>query len=225
MCTILHPTADLFRSRLRRLAGEAQASGGRVPMREIFALAKEMADMPVREIERLLDDADHGVRVGAVSIMDWQARRRTTDAEARQALFDLYLRRHDRIDNWDLVDRCAPSVVGGYLQDKSREPLYHLARSDSQWKRRTAIVATYHFIKRDELDDTFAIAEILVHDDADLVRKAVGGWIREAGKRDPARLLRFLDRYAGTMPRTMLRYALEHQSPETRRHYMHAIDE
>jgi 3-methyladenine DNA glycosylase AlkD len=91
------------------------------------------------------------------------------------------MRRHDRIDNWDLVDRCAPSVVGGYLQD--------------------------------ELDDTFAIAEILVHDDADLVRKAVGGWIREAGKRDPARLLRFLDRYAGTMPRTMLRYALEHQSP------------
>jgi 3-methyladenine DNA glycosylase AlkD len=73
--------------------------------------------------------------------------------------------------------------VVGYLQDKSREPLYRLARSDSQWKRRTAIVATYHFIKRDELDDTFAIAEILVHDDADLVRKAVGGWIRQAGKR------------------------------------------
>lgn len=72
---------------------------------------------------------------------------------------------------------------------------------------------------QDELDDTFAIAEILVHDDGDLVRKAVGGWIREAGKRDPARLLRFLDRYASTMPRTMLRYALEHQSPETRRHY------
>jgi 3-methyladenine DNA glycosylase AlkD len=225
MPTIPQPTADLFRRRMRRLADEAQASGGRVPMREIFALAKEMVDMPVEEIERLFDDADHDIRVGAVSIMDWQARRRTTGAEARRALFNLYVRRHDRIDNWDLVDRCAPSVVGGYLQDKSREPLYRLAHSDSQWERRTAIVATYHFIKRNELDDTFAIAEILVQDDADLVRKAVGGWIREAGKRDQARLLRFLDRYAGTMPRVMLRFALEHQSPETRRHYMQAIDE
>jgi len=118
--------------------------------------------------------------VGAVSVMDWQARRRATPGDVRAALYELYLRRHDRIDNWDLVDRSAPYVVGGYLFDKPREPLYQLARSSSQWERRTAIVATYFFIRQGEVDDTFRIAEILVDDEADLVQKAVGGWVREA---------------------------------------------
>jgi hypothetical protein len=212
-------TVDSAREFARRLAALA-ADGDRVPMGRIFALAKEFLAMEPPQIESLLDSPDHGMRVGAVSIMDFQARRRGTPESRRSELFELYLRRHDRIDTWDLVDRAAPYVVGGYLFDRPREPLYVLARSAYWWERRTAVVATYYFIREGDLDDTFAIADLLAHDPEPLVQKAVGGWVREAGKRDPARLLEFLDRQASSMPRTALRYAVEHLDPATRRQYL-----
>jgi 3-methyladenine DNA glycosylase AlkD len=152
--------------------------------------------------------------------MDFQARAKRTSAEHRKALFDLYLRRHDRINNWDLVDRAAPHVVGGYLADKPRDVLYDLARSANPWERRTAIVSTWYFIRQDDVEDTFRIAELLVHDGHELVQKAVGSWVREAGKRDPKRLSRFLESYAGSMPRTMLRYAVEKLAPKMRAKFM-----
>ena len=189
-------------------------------MGDVFALAKENTDMPLSEVEVLLDSPIHEARVGAVSIMDFQARRKRTSAERRQELFDLYLRRHDRINTWDLVDRSAPYVVGGYLFDKPRTPLYELARSQVMCERRTAIVATYYFIRQDDTAETFTIAEMLVDDEEDLIQKAVGGWVREAGKRDPQALLDFLDRFAATMPRTALRYAVEHLDETQRAHYM-----
>lgn len=189
-------------------------------MGEVFALAKACTDMPLSEVELLLDSPVHEARVGAVSIMDFQARRKRTSAERRQELFDLYLRRHDRINTWDLVDRSAPYVVGGYLFDKPRTPLYKLARSEVMCERRTAIVATYYFIRQDDTADTFTIAEMLVDDEEDLIQKAVGGWVREAGKRDPQALLEFLDRFAATMPRTALRYAVQHLDEAPRAHYM-----
>lgn len=192
-----------------------------VAMGQVFELAKEFMAMPLDEIERLLESPIHEARVGAVSIMDFGARSKQTDAHRRRALFDLYLRRHDRINNWDLVDRSAPYVVGQYLSDKPRDVLYRLARSGNVWERRTAITSTYYFIRQGDVADTFRIAEILVHDDHDLIQKAVGGWVREAGKKDPASLLAFLDRYAATMPRTLLRYAIEHLAPEQRAHYLH----
>ncbi|MEO8693422.1 MAG: DNA alkylation repair protein [Acidimicrobiales bacterium] len=211
------PTAKRFLGELDKLR---RSTAGNVPMRDVFALAKSFIDMDVADIEVLLEDSAHDTRVGAVSIMDWKARRKTTSDDERRALYELYLRRHDRIDSWDLVDRSAPYVVGGYLADRPRGVLKRLARSKSQWERRTAIVATYFFIRQGDLDDTFAIAEILVNDPEDLVQKAVGGWIREAGKRDQARLVAFLDRHAATMPRTALRYAVEHFDDETRQHYL-----
>jgi 3-methyladenine DNA glycosylase AlkD len=152
--------------------------------------------------------------------MDFQARKKQTPESRKKELFDLYIRRHDCINNWDLVDRAAPYVVGGYLVDKPRDILYDLARSKNIWERRTAIVSTYYFIRHGDLADTFAIAEILVHDPEDLIQKAVGGWIREAGKKDRPRLLKFLDTYAATMPRTTLRYAIEHFDKMQRDHYM-----
>jgi 3-methyladenine DNA glycosylase AlkD len=191
-----------------------------VRMGQIFALAKEFMEMPPKEIEKLLESAVHEVRVGAVSIMDWQARNKKTSDGRRKELFDLYIRRHDRINNWDLVDRSAPHVVGGYLSDKSRKVLYKLARSKDMWERRTAIVSTYYFVRQGEVDDTFRIAEILVNDDQDLVNKAVGGWVREAGKRDRQKLLKFLDKHAATMPRVALRYAIEHLDKKQRDHYL-----
>lgn len=190
-----------------------------IPMRAVFGLAKQFMDLELDQVEELLASPIHEVRVAAVSVMDFQARHRSTPPAQREALYRLYLRRHDRIDNWDLVDRAAPSVVGGYLHDKPREPLYRLARSGDVWQRRTAIVATYHFLRHGELDDTYAVAEILVHDPHDLVQKAVGGWLREAGRHDPTRLRAFLDTHAAVMPRTALRYAIERLSSEERRHY------
>jgi hypothetical protein len=191
-----------------------------IPMGQIFALAKQFIGMSPDEIEKLLESPHHEVRVGAVSIMDWQARNKKTPEKRRKELFDLYIKRHDRINSWDLVDRSAPYVVGGYLCNGPRDILYELARSKSQWERRTAIVATYYFIRQGDVDDTFKIAELLAHDPDDLVQKAVGGWVREAGKKNPEKLLSFLDTYAATMPRTVLRYAIEHLDKEQREHYL-----
>jgi hypothetical protein len=191
-----------------------------IRMGQVFALAKEFIEMPPDEIEKLLESPIHEVRVGAVSIMDWQARSKKTPGERRKELFDLYIRRHDRINNWDLVDRSAPYVVGGYLIDKSRDVLYKLARSKNVWERRTAIVSTYYFIRLGDVTDTFKIAKMLLNDDHDLIHKATGGWLREAGKKDPGKLLDFLDEYAVTLSRTALRYAIERLDKKQRDHYL-----
>jgi 3-methyladenine DNA glycosylase AlkD len=223
-------TADLFLERLDGLRSpEKQRDYERsfrhadtfigVPMGQVFALAKEFVDLPPAEVVKLLESPVHEVRVGALSIMDKQARRKRTPESRRKELFDLYLGHHDRIDNWDLVDVGAPYVVGGYLADKPRDVLYELARSANPWARRTAIVSTAYFIRQGDVADTFGIAEVLLDDDHDLVQKAVGGWVREAGKKDRARLLRFLDEHAATMPRTTLRYAIEHLDAAQRAHY------
>jgi 3-methyladenine DNA glycosylase AlkD len=190
-----------------------------VGMGHVFALAKACMDMSLHEIETLLEQDDHLAKVGAVSVMDFQARRRKTSPERRQGLFDLYLRRHDRIDTWDLVDRSAIWVVGEYLRDKPRDVLYGLARSERPMERRTAILSTFAFIRHGELDDSYRIAEMLIGDDEDLVHKAVGWMLREAGKRDEARLLAFLDQHAASMPRVMVRYAIEKLDPALRRRY------
>ena len=191
-----------------------------IGMGQIFKLALEFKAMPPAEIELLLESDDHPVRVGAVSIMDWQARDRKTPAERRRELFDLYVRRHDRINTWDLVDRSAIWVVGEYLVDKPRDILDELARSPAPMERRTAILSTHAFIKRGQLDDTYRIAEVLVDDPDELVGKAVGWMLREAGKRDLDQLTAFLDVHAATMPRSMLRYAIEKLDKAERDRYL-----
>lgn len=187
-----------------------------VSIGKVFPIAKQFIDTPLDEIETLLESPYYEVRIGAVSIMDFQARAKNITPAERKALFDLYIKRHDRINNWDMVDRAAPYVVGGYLADKPRKILYKLARSRNPWERRTAIVSTYYFIRAGEVDDTFAIAEILHKDGHDLVQKAVGSWIREAGKKDQKKLLEFLEKHSAAMPRTMLRYAVEKLPPAQR---------
>src|SRR5687768_9894523 len=193
-------TAKQFIEKLNAL-GSKEDEYESVSMGQVFALAKELMDMPPKEVEKLLESPFHKIRAGAVSIMDWQARSKKTPESRRKELFDLYINRHDRINDWDLVDRSAPYVVGGYLSDKPREILYKLARSKNVWERRTAIVSTYYFIRQGDTDDTFRIAELLVGDKHDLIHKATGGWIREAGKKHPEKLTDFLDKHAATMPR------------------------
>jgi 3-methyladenine DNA glycosylase AlkD len=191
-----------------------------VQMGKVFSLAREFMNMELSEVERLLDSNIHEARAGAVSIMDFQARDKKTTEESRKALYDLYITRHDRINNWDLVDRSAGFVVGRYLIDKPRKVLYKLAKSKNMWERRTAIVSTSYFLRKGEADDTFAIAAILVHDKEDLIHKAAGGWIREAGKKHKQKLLQFLDHYGSIMPRTMLRYAIEKLPQNQRDHFL-----
>ena len=191
-----------------------------VRMGQVFTLVKEFIDMTPAEIEKLLESRIHEVRAGGCSIMDKQARSKKTSPERRKELYDLYLRRHDRINNWDLVDVCAIYVVGGYLFDKPRKVLYKLARSKNMWERRTSIVSTAYFIRQRDLDDTFNIAEILLADKEDLIHNATGWMLRFAGDKDRARLLSFLDAHGATMPRTALRYAIEKLDKKQREHYL-----
>jgi len=191
-----------------------------VRMGQIFALAKEFMDMPLLEVEKLLESNIHEVRVGAVSIMDFQARNKKTSAERRKELFDLYLKRHERINTWDLVDRSAIWVLGSYLFDKPRKVLYKLAKSKMMAERRTAIVTTLYFIGKGDVDDAFKLAEIMLHDKEDLIHKANGWALRFEGDKDRQQLMNFLDKHAASMPRVTLRYALEHFDKPQRDHYL-----
>ncbi len=192
-----------------------------VRMGSISEVAREFVDMPVEEIEKLMESPIHEVRAGAMSIMGQSAKDKKCSDGRLKELNDLYLRRHDRINNWDLVDLAAHYVVGKYLAAKPRDVLYKLARSKDMWERRSAILATAHFIlKMKHVDDTFNIAEILVKDKEDLVHKATGWMLRTAGDKDRKRLLQFLDKYAATMPRVLLRYSIEKLDKNEREFYM-----
>ena len=195
-----------------------------VRMGQVFALAKEFMNMDLDEVEKMLENPIHEMRVGAVSIMDFQARSKKTTEKRRKELFDLYIRRHDRINTWDLVDRSAPRVVGSYLVDKPRKILYKLAKSKHMAERRTAIVSTLYFIGKGDVEDSFKLAEILLYDKEDLIHKANGWALRFAGDKDQKRLMAFLDKYAATMPRVTLRYATEHFDKKQREHYLKLKD-
>lgn len=188
---------------------------------QVVAVAKRHLGLPVAELEELLEDERHEVRLLALKIMAAQCAAVRTPPERRRELLDLYLRRTDRVNSWDLVDASAPDVLGrAVLAGLPAEVLYRLAASDDLWERRIAIVATFRLIRAGSLDDTFALAALLEGDPHDLMHKAVGWMLREAGKRDEPRLLAYLDAHAATMPRTALRYSLERLPPELRAHYM-----
>jgi 3-methyladenine DNA glycosylase AlkD len=191
-----------------------------VRMGQLFALAKEFTEMPVVEIEKLLESPVHEVRAGAVSIMDKASRSKKITPERRKEFYELYMRRHDRINNWDLVDLGCLHMTGSYLFDKSRAVLYKLARSKNIWERRTAILSTCYFIRQGDTTDTFKIAALLIRDKEDLIHKATGWMLRFAGTKDPGKLFEVLDKYAASMPRTLLRYAIEKLDRKKKEYYM-----
>ncbi len=187
-----------------------------VRMKIVFDLAKEFKEMPVDELDKLLSSPYYEARMGAVSMMDFQVRGKSVPEDHRKKLFDLYLKRHERLNSWDFMDRAAPRVVGGYLYEcgQPRDILYKLAHSDNPWERRTAIVSTAYFIRKGECADTFKIAEILITDSHEFVQKAVGTWIRHAGQTDRSALLRFLGEFASQIPRPTLTTAVEKLNPD-----------
>ncbi|MDQ0893012.1 DNA alkylation repair protein [Agromyces ramosus] len=189
-----------------------------VRMGAVFDLAKTALDLPAAELEQLLQQPTHEVRALACSIMGKSAARRTTTGERRTELYELYLRRHDRIDQWDLVDLAARDVVGAYLVARDRSPLARLAASGFWPERRTALVASFAFLRLGELDDAYRLADTLVDDPEPLVQKALGWVLRAAGDLDRPRLTAFVEEHAATMPRVALRAAIEHyEKPERAR--------
>ena len=187
-----------------------------VRMGAVFELAKTALDLRVAELDALLEQPTHEVRALACSIMGKSASHRRTTDDRRTELYDLYLRRHDRIDQWDLVDLAARDVVGRYLVDRDRSPLVRLAASDFWPERRTALVASFAFLKRGELDDVYALAEALADDPEPFVQKALGWVLRTAGDLDAGRLIAFVEPRAATMPRAALRAAIEHVPKDER---------
>ncbi len=191
-----------------------------VPMGKVFALAIAHCEMPIKEIEKLLESDIHEARAGAISIMDKASRNKKITPERLKDFYTLYMQRHDRINNWDLVDLGCLNMTGLYLFDKPRKVLYKLAKSKNIWERRTAILSTCYFIRQNQVDDTFKIAEILLKDPEDLIHKATGWMVRFAGDKSRKALLEFLNKYAATMPRTMLRSSIEKFDAKQKKIYM-----
>jgi 3-methyladenine DNA glycosylase AlkD len=181
-------------------------------------LAAEYGALGLDQASELLRSEVHEDRLLALLILVRQALK--ADGAGREQIYDLYLDHTRFVNNWDLVDVSAPTIVGGYLVNKSRKPLDRLAGSRSLWERRIAIIATGHFIRLGEFEDTLRIAERLLSDREDLIHKATGWMLREVGKRDQALLEAFLGVHGRVMPRTMLRYAIERLPDERRRAFL-----
>jgi len=190
--------------------------GIRVP--QLRALLPAYQTMELAELARLLASPLHEARLLALLLL--VRRFAAATAAAQRDLYHFYFGHIGHINNWDLVDASAPPLVGGYLSGRSRRPLYRLAVSASLWERRIAIVATLHFIRNHDFDDTLRIAEQLLDDREDLLHKACGWMLREVGKRDLAVAEGFILRHGRRMPRTMLRYLLECFPEAARRRHL-----
>jgi len=185
-----------------------------VTVPNIRAISKQYKNISLNEIRELIQSEWHEVRLCALLIMVEKSKKK--DETLRQQLFDLYLSQTDRINNWDLVDLSCRFIVGEYLLDRSRDILYQLAQSPLLWDNRIAIVSTYAFIRKGQLEDTYALGDLMMYHPHDLMHKAIGWMLREAGKRDSERLYDYVMSHRADMPRTMLRYAIEKFSPKER---------
>jgi 3-methyladenine DNA glycosylase AlkD len=181
-------------------------------------LAVEFQNSSLKTTVRLLKSFIHEERLLALLILILKYRK--ADLPDKKKIYDLYLKNTKYINNWDLVDVTAKHVVGAFLMDRDKAPLYKLAKSDCLWERRIAILSTFHFIEHNSYDDTLKIAEVLLLDSHDLIHKAVGWMLREIGKRDFHAENNFLKKFHKKMPRTMLRYAIERFSENKRKAYL-----
>ncbi|MBS3166082.1 DNA alkylation repair protein [Candidatus Woesearchaeota archaeon] len=191
-------------------------------------IAQKYIELSLPEIQKLLSSKIHEHRLTALIILTLQYKKEEKEKgeqegeKTREKIFNFYLNNTKYINNWDLVDLSAPNIVGSYLlhkDSKDRLILYKLAKSHL-WDRRISILATFTFIKNNQLEDSLKLAEILLNDKHDLIHKAVGWMLREIGKRDQSVEEKFLNKHYQTMPRTMLRYAIEKFDEKKKRYYM-----
>jgi len=181
-------------------------------------IAKKHPDLTLQELQKLLSSKIHEYRLTALFILI--SKYKKADESGKKEIFNFYLKNTQNINNWDLIDLSAPSIVGDYLLDKNRAILYRLAKSKSLWEKRIAILATYAFIKNNQFVETLKISEILLKDNHDLIHKAVGWMLREVGKKNQETEEKFLKKHYRQMPRTTLRYAIERFSEKKRKGYL-----
>lgn len=230
------PTVNAIKKSLRELADPAIAEhslrffktakgeygegdkflGIRVPV--LRKQVRSYRDATLQQAEKLLASSFHEERLFALLLLVYKFKKASDDEKT--AIYQLYLDNTRYINNWDLVDSSAYQIVGGYLEDRDRSLLDELVVSSSLWERRIAIVATFQFIRNHDFDDTLRLSKQLLHDKEDLIHKAVGWMLREVGNRDAAVEKAFLKPHYKTMPRTMLRYAIEKFGKEERSDYL-----
>lgn len=186
---------------------------------QIRSTAKKFRDLNLKEIQKLLKSKIHEERLTSLIILVNQFKK--ASPEKQKEIYDFYLQNTQYVNNWDLVDSSAAYIIGPYLEDKPKTILTTLAHSKNLWERRIAMLSTFHYIKKGENKEALRIATILLHDKHDLIHKAVGWMLREIGKNSgPQELEKFLQKNYRQMPRTMLRYAIEHFSESKRQNYL-----
>ena len=227
---------QLARKKLRRIASKKKArtlrsffktKPGQYAAGDVFIgvtvpairrIARDAHSLSLSDIGTLLHSRIHEERLLALIIL--VARYERGDSKTQKEIFTFYLAHSRKVNNWDLVDLSAPKIVGDYLFKRKRDVLHRLIRSGNLWDRRIALVSTHSFIKRNDIRETLRLSRLVLRDSEDLIHKAAGWMLREAGKVNMCALEDFLERHAGRMPRTMLRYALEKSSPAKRKYFM-----
>jgi 3-methyladenine DNA glycosylase AlkD len=180
--------------------------------------AKKFLNLPLEQIQELLQSKIHEHRL--VSLLILVEKYQKADEKNKREIYNFYLKNTKKVNNWDLVDLTAHKIVGDFITKKDKHILYKLARSNNLWERRIAMIATFAYIKDHDFKDAILIAEILLHDDHDLIHKAVGWVLREIGKKDQKLLEEFLDKHIAKMPRTTLRYSIERFPEKKRKAYL-----
>ncbi len=208
-----------FKTDADSYAAHDQFMGVTVPT--IRLIAKQFLDISSDDIEQLLASPFNEERLLALIILVHQYQK--ADVNNKDALYQLYMNNLKQVNNWNLVDASAHLILGAHIYNKKRDVLVSLAQSHDLWERRIAIVATWYFIRNNDLMWTFKIATLLLHDKHDLIHKSVGWMLREAGKKDTQQLIDFLGAHASDMPRTMLRYAIEKFPEAQRKAYLQTI--
>ncbi len=195
--------------------GEGEYGEGDLTVPLQRKVVRKFRDLPLDDVQKLLDNPYHECRLTGLLILVDQYKRHPV-----QKYVSFYLKNRARVNNWDLVDSSAHYILGNYLLERDRKTLYKLSRSKSPWDRRIAVVSCFAFIAEGDFDDALALCEQLLGDTEDLMHKACGWVLREVGKKDEKILCGFLDTHCTVMPRTMLRYSLERLSPVKKKKYM-----
>jgi 3-methyladenine DNA glycosylase AlkD len=183
-------------------------------------IIKKYTDLSFADLQTLLNSKFHEYRMAALLILNNKYKKAKKDNLEKRRIYEFYMKNTKKINNWDLVDLSAPNVPGAFLLKDGADTLRILAKSDNLWERRIAIISTATFIRSGKLGETLAISEMLLHDEHDLIHKAVGWMLREVGKKNKNVLELFLLSRHKEMPRTMLRYSIEKFSPEERKKWM-----
>jgi len=189
-----------------------------IPVPEQRKVAKRYIDLSLNDLQELLRSKIHEYRLTALLIL--VSKYGKAASSGKDKIFGFYLKNTEYVNNWDLVDLSAPKIVGAYLVNKDRSILFKLAKSSNLWERRIAVLATFMFIRNNDFEDALCISKLLLHDEHDLIHKAVGWMLREIGKRDQEPIENFLDEYNTQMPRIMLRYAIERFDENKRKFYL-----